>query len=135
MPNVLWIDTNDHTTAILTKDSGETVVLSVGDFVTYEGRPDGVRVEGFTFTNKDNEREGPIGMTYLPWRASEKRWASISWSLMRGNNRHIIAHPCGRSHFGEHIDWNTMVTLNECPSPSPQTSPCVPTLDASEEHL
>jgi hypothetical protein len=52
MPTVLWIDTNDHTKAILTKDSDETLVLSVGDFITYEGRPDGVRVEGFTFTCK-----------------------------------------------------------------------------------
>ena len=135
MPTVLWIDTNDHTKVILRKDSDETLVLSVGDFITYEGRPDGVRIEGFTFTNKEHEREGPIGMTYIPWRPKEKRWASISWSLMRGNNRHIIAFPCGRSHFGEHIDWNTMYKLDECPSssssssssPSPHSSPCEPT--------
>ena len=120
MPTVLWVDNKDYTKVILTKDTDETMIISIGDFITYKGRPDGVRVEGFT--RKERDVEGPIGMTYLPWRKEQNKWATLSWSIMRGNNRHLIAFPCGQAHWGEHIDWNTMSHFGECP-PYPQQYP------------
>lgn len=123
---VLW-DSNDteKTQVILTKENNETVTLCVGDFITYNGRPDGVRIEDFTGQRTDI---GPIGMTYLPWRKEKSRWATVIWSL-RGNLRHIIAHPCGMMKYGEHIDWETVELLNDgvCP-----TVPDVPLPDALE---
>ena len=108
---LLWIDKADKTKALLTKGNGETLVLSVGDFITYEGRPHGVRID--SFTHKYDE-DGPIGFTYLPWRHTERRWGSYSFSL-RGNTRHVIVYPCGIPHFGEHINLNSIVKLPKCP--------------------
>lgn len=123
---VLWDTMSEDTTqVILTKENNETVTLRVGDFITYEGRPDGVRIEGFTGQRTE---EGPIGMTYLPWKKEESRWATVAWSL-RGNVRHIIAHPCGMMKYGEHIVWDTVELLNGgvCP-----IVPHAPPPDASE---
>ena len=126
MAIVLWDTTSTDTTqVILTKENNETVTLRVGDFITYEGRPDGVRIEGFT---GERTEQGPIGMTYLPWRKEESRWATVVYSL-RGNMRHIIAHPCGTMKYGEHIIWDTVELLNGgvCPK-----VPDAPPRDASE---
>jgi hypothetical protein len=114
--SLLWKDPSDKTCAILTK-SNEIITLKVGDFITYKGRKDssdGVRIEEFTW--KSSDPSGPIGMIYLPWRAAEKRWATVAWS-MKGNLRHIIAFPVGTSHFGQHIDWETVQHVNDgvCP--------------------
>jgi hypothetical protein len=105
---LLWASV-DYTKTILIKANSERLVLTVGDFITYKGRPDGVRIESFTHSTKE---VGPIGMTYLPWRAEEGRWASLSYSI-RGNNRHAIASPYGIRHFGEHIDWDSVVHLSK----------------------
>ena len=48
---------------------------------------------------------GPRGITYLPWRYDEKRFATMSFT-MRGNARFIICYPVGIRHFGGHIDWD-----------------------------
>ena len=109
--SVLWVDKGDKTKVTLTKTTGESLTISVGDFITYDGRPDGVKIESFTYAT---EKNGPIGFTYLPWRKEEKRWASYLYSL-RGNVRHVIAHPHGFDHYGEHIHWDTMVKLDFCP--------------------
>ena len=113
MTRVLWSTPNNSNTVILTKENNEIVILSIGDFITYRGRPDGVRIEEFTGRL---DQEGPMGMTYLPWRKEESKWASYLWS-MRGNVRHIIAFPCGMQHYGEQIEWNTVSLLNNgvCP--------------------
>ena len=89
------------------------MTLNVGDFITYEGRPDGVRIE--QFTHKKSDPRGPIGFVYLPWRA-EGKWATPIFNL-RGNPRHIIAYPVGIDNYGEHIDWNNVKLLNggRCP--------------------
>ena len=109
--SVLWIDAADKTKVIYTKENGEKLLLSVGDFITYEGRPDGVRIDSFTHAY---EKPGPIGFTYRPWRPEGRRWASLSFGL-RGDDRHVIAYPCGMPHFGQHINWATIKKLPYCP--------------------
>jgi hypothetical protein len=109
--SVLWIDKADKTKVIYTKGNGETLILSVGDFITYKTRPHGVRID--SFTNKYDE-DGPIGFTYMPWRHEERRWATLSFGI-RGNDRHVIAYPCGLPHYGQHIDWTTIKKLDKCP--------------------
>ena len=110
MYTVLWKDPDNLNTAILTKSNNEIMTLSVGDFITYPGRPDGVKVTYFTY--KDSDTRGPIGMCYIPWRPREKRWASEAWSL-KGNTRHITAFPVGSEHYGEQVNWDTIEFLNE----------------------
>lgn len=114
MVNILWQFPPNTTSVILEKSNSETLILSIGDFITYDGRPDGVRIEEFTFRNYEI---GPIGMTYLPWRKETQQWARPEWSISRGNRRHLIAYPCGITSYGEHPDWNTVKLLNggECP--------------------
>lgn len=108
MLTVFWTSLDSTRTITITKDNNEIVTLNVGDFITYEGRPDGVRIE--EFTHKKTDPRGPIGMIYLPWRA-EGKWATPTFTL-RGNPRHIIAYPVGIDNYGEHIDWNTVELVN-----------------------
>jgi len=83
----------------LVKDDGSIMILTVGDFITYEGRNEGVRIERFAGD------AGPMGFEYLPWRGT--RWATAVMSL-RGNPRFIICYPYGTEKYGQHIDWNTV---------------------------
>jgi hypothetical protein len=113
--SILWNDGDDSkNSVVLTKVSGEKIVLSIGDFITYNGRKDGVRITGFSGT--DREIIGPIGMYYTPWRKEAQKWATQKWCL-KGDMRHIIALPCGSPHWGEIIDWNSVNHLNDgvCP--------------------
>ena len=104
-----WVNPSDETCGIiLTKKDGTKNVLLVGNFITFEGRPDGVKITGFTSKNfKSNPDIGPIGMTYLPWRKEEKRLATPLFT-MKGDPRHIICSPVGLHHFGENIDWESV---------------------------
>lgn len=81
------------------------LVLRVGDFITYAGRPEGARIEAFMV--KPTDLRGPLGMTYLPWRAAEQRWATPRYT-MKGNDHFIICYPVGLPHYGSHIDWRTV---------------------------
>lgn len=94
---------------LLNKQNG-TLVLKVGQFITYKGREMGVRIEQFTYSEA-----GPIGMIYLPWRGD--RWATPVLSISHGNPRHIICFPEGLTHYGQHIQWNTVELMNDgiCP--------------------
>ena len=106
MTKILWLQKG--ITAELTKESGEKIELSVGTLVRYRGRPDGVKITGFS--SKEEDQRGPIGLYYLPWRGDH--WAEVAWSL-RGNPRHLIAFPVGSRHYGEQIEWNTVELLSE----------------------
>ena len=98
------------TSILLTKGDGSTLIINIGQFIEFEGREMGLRVESF----KGTHIEGPIGMEYLPWRSD--RWATPMFGI-RGNPRFIICPPIGIQHYGQHIDWNTVKLLNEgiCP--------------------
>jgi hypothetical protein len=87
-----------------TNKNGDVLILKVGQFITYEGRLDDVRIEEFTYSNS-----GPIGFIYLPWRG--ERWGTPAISL-RGNPRHVICYPHGYSHYGQHINWETVKLVN-----------------------
>ena len=116
MSSVLW-ETHGET-AVLTKSTGEKISLYVGLFFKYGGRTSGVRLEGFT--NKTGDVHGPCGVTYLPWREEEKRWATRAYSLWKGNIRHLVAFPAGLKTYGEQIDWDTVELVNGgiCPDAS-----------------
>ena len=84
---------------------GKSTALKVGQFITFEGHPLGVRIE--EFFGKDPA--GPIGFTYLPWRGT--RWGTPTMSL-RGNPRFVVCPPIGMPHYGMHIDWPSVALLN-----------------------
>ena len=87
----------------------EPYILSVGDFITFEGRTDTgviiIKIYGY------DEESGPRCMTYLPWRDETGRWASHQFSL-RGDPRTIICYPEGTRHYGQHINWATIKNMN-----------------------
>jgi len=92
----------------------EDIILTVGDFITYEERNgSGAIIVKFC---GDKEEAGPIGMVYLPWRddpdRENGRWASRQFSL-RGDPRFIICYPCGVHHYGQHIEWETIKNIND----------------------
>ena len=97
----------ERTEILLTKADGSTLVLKKGDFITYEGHEMGVRIESLV-----GHEEGPIGITYLPWRG--ERWATPQFGL-RGDARFLICRPTGLPHFGIHPNWES-VTLSLLPS-------------------
>ena len=97
---MVQINWHEHCKSVkLVKDDGSEMILCVGDFITYDSRSDGVRIE------KIIGDENPIGFEYLPWRGS--RWATPVFSI-RGNPRFIIMYPHGIQHHGQHIQWNSV---------------------------
>jgi len=89
---------------ILYKSNDTILHVKKGDWVKIPGRDDKCIIDSINGVDRDN-LPGPLGITYLPWRYNEQRFADVSWS-MKGNRRFIICYPSGRIHFGGHIDWD-----------------------------
>jgi len=112
--NITWEVFNKSVRVKNTSFSND-LILSVGDCITFNydviTRPpnDCCVITSFTGYAEDS---GPIGMTYLPWRHEENRWASQVFSL-RGNGRHIICYPNGIPHYGQHINWSSLHLVDE----------------------
>ena len=87
----------------LLKSDGTNLIITKWCWVTLPGRNDKCIITKLFSLNKEDI--GPNGMTYLPWREDEKRFASFSWS-MRGDSRFIVCYPTGRNTYGQHIDWD-----------------------------
>jgi len=104
MATILWSE--PEKVAVLTKENGSKIDISVGTLLTWQRRPMGVRVTGFS--SKSTDTRGPIGIFYLPWRGDH--WAEMEWTL-KGNPRHLIAFPVGTVHYGEQVDWETVNLL------------------------
>lgn len=82
-------------------------IFTAGDYVTFEGR----NGTGVLITDIYGTKEGgPKGLTYLPFRDSENRWASPIFSL-RGDPRFLICPPGGSMHYGLHINWETFTKV------------------------
>lgn len=97
-------DNNEYERAfILYKSNGSTLKVKKGDWVKIPGRNDKCIID--SINNNIKNLPGPLGITYLPWRYNERRFASVSWN-MKGNQRFIICYPYGRRHYGHHIDWD-----------------------------
>jgi hypothetical protein len=93
----------DRTEILLTKADGSQVTIKKGDYIAYEGHELGVRIEALC-----GREEGPIGITYLPWRG--ERWATPQFSF-RGDARFLICRPTGLPHFGIHPNWDTVIKI------------------------
>jgi hypothetical protein len=105
MAKILWSDIEK--TAILEKENGSKIEISVGTILTHPGRPLGIKITGFS--QKLTDKRGPVGIYYLPWRGN--RWADVAWSI-KGDPRHLIAFPVGTVHYGEQVDWETVELLD-----------------------
>jgi hypothetical protein len=77
--------------------------IKIGDVIWYKGRED----TGVLITDILGNEDGPRGFTYLPWRDTEKRWATLQMSV-RGNPRFVVCYPTGDKHCGMHIDWSSV---------------------------
>ena len=92
-----------QTEILLTKADGTRFILKKGDFIAYEGHENGCRIETIC-----GHKEGPIGITYLPWRGD--RWATPQFGI-RGDPRFLICRPTGLPHYGIHPDWETVIQI------------------------
>ena len=109
-----WLDESMNSFDVKAKD-GTLKSFKKGTWVILPGRNDKVIIDSIVApfqnnnnNNNNNNKEiniGPRGITYLPWRYDEKRFATKSYT-MRGNSRFIICYPVGMIHFGQHIDWD-----------------------------
>jgi hypothetical protein len=103
-----WLDESKKSFDVKTTD-GTLKSFQKGTWVILPGRDDKVIIDSIVapFQNNNNNENniGPRGITYLPWRYDEKRFATMSYTI-RGNSRFIICYPVGIIHFGQHIDWN-----------------------------
>ena len=68
------------------KTDGTSITIGLGTWLSLPGRHDKVIIdrlyilEGKNYSHIDNC--GPCGMSYLPWRETEKRFASILFSTL-----------------------------------------------------
>lgn len=88
---------------LYTKKNGYKLILNVGDCIMYTGRELPVRIEKF-FGDEE-----VMGFTYLPWRGT--RWASPIFTL-RGDSRFMICYPGGLTHYGQHMDWESVKVVS-----------------------
>lgn len=102
--DAVWDDSDKKDSFILHKTNGTTLHVKKGDWIKIPGRDDVVLLDSIVKPDTLSVA-GPLGITYLPWRYDEKRFATFSWSI-KGNSRFIICYPSGRNHFGGHIDWD-----------------------------
>ncbi len=116
-----WTDETMEIFDVKLKD-GTIKTFQKGTWVNLPGRNDKVIIDSIIvpYNNNNNNNNnnndatsrptnsitvGPLGITYLPWRDDENRFASVSYT-MRGNQRFIICYPVGISHYGQHINWD-----------------------------
>jgi len=100
-----WKDADMYTFYLYRSETDpDPLVLYPGACVTWEGRPDYVKIVD---VYGQASEIGPRGFTYLPYR-KEGRWASKTWSL-RGDARFVICYPAGTPHYGLHVPLQTMV--------------------------
>jgi hypothetical protein len=102
--NVSW---HEYLNSIQFQQNNNTIILKLGDCIIYKSRELPVRIDRFI----GDDEAGPMGFEFLPWRGD--RWATLAFGL-RGNPRFIICPPVGLSHYGQHIDWDTIEIV---PSP------------------
>jgi len=105
-----WIDETKKSFDVKMKDQ-TFKTFQKGTWIKLPGRNDKVIIDSIIspYNNDDKTKiptinVGPHGITYLPWRDDEKRFASMSFTI-RGNQRFIICYPTGLNHYGQHINW------------------------------
>jgi hypothetical protein len=112
--NICW-ETFGKSVKYTNKETGNSSIFTVGDTITFEGRPATEPLVVITeFTGKD--LNGPIGMCYLPWRSYKNCWATPTMTF-KGNPRHIICYPSGNLNYGLHIDWSTVRHMDSLEDP------------------
>jgi len=121
MTHITWVKFNKS--ILIQREDKEDLILSVGDCITFDfmvhKRPPNDCCIVKHFTGFQTE-VGPVGITYLPWRHEENRWATEQWTL-RGDTRHIICYPCGAGHYGFTCNWDTFRMVDEIDHPTFQT--------------
>jgi hypothetical protein len=110
----VWADSTKKSIILIRPDGTTVCKISEGDFISFQHREDGVRVEQFNYHVTD---PGPRGFKYLPWREKEQRWATPVCDGFGRPSRYVVCYPSGLPTFGEHINWSTVGPLygGKCP--------------------
>lgn len=108
--HTIWYNNQDKNAFILHKTDKTQVIIKKGDWIKIPGRNDMVIIDNILSSNNNLEK-GPIGITYLPWRYEESRFATKSYTI-KGNSRLIICYPSGLRHYGIHINWDMLELID-----------------------
>jgi hypothetical protein len=106
----VWQDHEKKDVFTLFKHDGTSITLKKGCWVTLPNRTDVCIIDKIYTLNEEEEEQnaiGPLGISYLPWREDEARFATKSFSF-KGNPRFIVCYPVGRNHYGIHINWDDL---------------------------
>ena len=98
-----WVDAEERNAFQLTKHDGTILILKRGSWVTLPGRTDKSIIDNI-YSGSDTDI-GPTGITTLPWREAEQRFATQQWSFI-GNPRFIVCYPSGTLKFGIQMNWD-----------------------------
>ena len=103
--SALWLDKEQRDEFKLLKRNGSSLTLKKGSWVKLPAREDKCLID-YVY-NLNESLIGPTGISYLPRRDDEQRFASKQWS-MRGNPRFIVCYPEGRNNYGIQLDWDKL---------------------------
>jgi hypothetical protein len=101
----VWINNGNKNSFTFNKKNGKIETLSLGNWIKLPNRNDKVIIDKI-YSLKDTDI-GPVGISYLPWRYNEQKFANVEYS-MRGNVRFIVCYPTGLNTYGHHIDWDNL---------------------------
>ena len=103
--SALWTDKEKRDEFTILKRNGTSLTLKKGSWVKLPDREDECLIDRLYDLN--DSVIGPTGISYLPWRPTEQRFATKQWS-MKGNPRFIVCYPEGRNKFGIQLDWDKL---------------------------
>ena len=97
MAQVVWLDSS-KSAILLTKETGETLQIKNGDFISTSAFPDGIKIESFIW---NPDRTDPIAISYTQWMKDQQYWGRVAWDITGSSN----------------LDWSTFQLINNgvCP--------------------
>jgi len=100
-----WLNKEEKESFKLIKTDGSTLTLKKGDWISLPERTDKCIIDKvYSYSNSEI---GPDGISYLPWRDQENRFATVLFSL-KGNGRFVQCFPVGLHAYGMYIEWNKL---------------------------
>ena len=97
MTQAQWMNSS-KSAILLTKDTGESLQIKNGDFISTSAFPHGIKIESFIW---NPDRTDPIAISYKQWMKDQQYWGRVAWDITGSSN----------------LDWSTFQLINNgiCP--------------------